>query len=61
MRNISQIFDQHEEYLTNFAIFVQVRDLQKKMQHVENELDVTLEKLTQIHIYLIYAKSICDI
>merc|ERR1712241_618651 len=24
-----------------------VRDLQKKMQHVENELDVTLEKLTQ--------------
>ena len=26
---------------------VQVRDLQKKMQHVENELDITLEKLTQ--------------
>ena len=51
MRNISQIFDQHEEYLTNFAIFVQVRDLQKKMQHVENELDVTLEKLTHIHIF----------
>ena len=25
----------------------QVRDLQKKMQHVENELDITLEKLTQ--------------
>ena len=24
-----------------------VRDLQKKMQHVENELDITLEKLTQ--------------
>ena len=28
-------------------IFFQVRDLQKKMQHVENELDITLEKLTQ--------------
>ena len=27
--------------------FFQVRDLQKKMQHVENELDITLEKLTQ--------------
>ena len=26
---------------------LQVRDLQKKMQHVENELDITLEKLTQ--------------
>ena len=37
--------------MTNFAILVQVRDLQKKMQHVENELDVTLEKLTQIHIF----------
>ena len=24
-----------------------MRDLQKKMQHVENELDITLEKLTQ--------------
>ena len=24
------------------------------MQHVENELDVTLEKLTQIHIYISY-------
>merc|ERR1719213_1352951 len=24
-----------------------VRDLQKKMQHVENDLDVTIEKLTQ--------------
>ncbi len=25
----------------------QVRDLQKKMQHVENDLDITIEKLTQ--------------
>ena len=29
------------------STFCQVRDLQKKMQHVENELDITLEKLTQ--------------
>ena len=28
-------------------LLCQVRDLQKKMQHVENELDITLEKLTQ--------------
>ena len=26
---------------------MEVRDLQKKMQHVENDLDVTIEKLTQ--------------
>ena len=25
---------------------VQVRDLQKKMQHVENDLDITIEKLS---------------
>ena len=24
----------------------QVRDLQKKMQHVENDLDITIEKLS---------------
>jgi hypothetical protein len=30
------------EFLKN-----QVRDLQKKMQHVENDLDITIEKLTQ--------------
>merc|ERR1711983_325825 len=29
-----------------------VRDLQKKMQHVENELDITLEKLTQTNTKL---------
>ena len=31
--------------LSDFKL--KVRDLQKKMQHVENELDITLEKLTQ--------------
>jgi len=35
---------------TNFVFhkftFWQVRDLQKKMTHLENELDVTIEKLT---------------
>ena len=31
----------------HIGTFFQVRDLQKKMQHVENELDITLEKLTQ--------------
>ena len=25
---------------------MQVRDLQKKMQHVENDLDITIEKLS---------------
>ena len=29
-----------------------MRDLQKKMQHVENELDITLEKLTQTNTKL---------
>ena len=33
--------------LTSSDFKIKVRDLQKKMQHVENELDITLEKLTQ--------------
>ena len=31
--------------LTHFCLH-QVRDLQKKMQHVENDLDITIEKLS---------------
>ena len=38
---------QHILSFLNYPYFCQVRDLQKKMQHVENELDITLEKLTQ--------------
>ena len=29
---------------------MQVRDLQKKMQHVENDLDITIEKLSQTNL-----------
>ena len=31
--------------LPHFYLY-QVRDLQKKMQHVENDLDITIEKLS---------------
>jgi hypothetical protein len=33
-------------------IFLKVRDLQKKMQHVENDLDVTIEKLATTNVKL---------
>jgi hypothetical protein len=39
-------------HLRELCISFQVRDLQKKMQHVENELDNTLEKLGGTNVKL---------
>ena len=33
-------------FISNHKCLHQVRDLQKKMQHVENDLDITIEKLS---------------
>jgi hypothetical protein len=43
--------------LGDTKIFLQVRDLQKKMTHLENELDITIEKLTTTTTKLVSGRN----
>ena len=45
------MIDAHSRnFIQKHRYWLQVRDLQKKMQHVENDLDITIEKLSQTNL-----------